>query len=182
MLLFIGGSNTWNYDRSSQYAPHRRRNYPSKFWRNAAHVFMCCSSFFISLVVRMTFHFIHLTKNRIILVQSFTIRTVFLAGPVWQMHGIRLRNWARILWKYVEGIRRAYICWVGSNNWYVYCVSLHSILILGYSQGGLLSRAMLENLPDHNVKHFISLSSPQAGQYGSEFWFYGVWYSVQFNL
>lgn len=41
--------------------------------------------------------------------------------------------------------------------------------ILGYSQGGLLARAILENLPDHNVKHFISLSSPQAGQYGSTF-------------
>lgn len=41
--------------------------------------------------------------------------------------------------------------------------------LLGYSQGGLLARAILENSPDHNVKKFISLSSPQAGQFGSEY-------------
>lgn len=42
------------------------------------------------------------------------------------------------------------------------------IHLVGYSQGGLIGRAILECFPDHNVKHFISLSSPQAGQYGSE--------------
>lgn len=40
--------------------------------------------------------------------------------------------------------------------------------LLGYSQGGLLARAVLEVYGDHNVKNFISLSSPQAGQFGSE--------------
>ncbi|XP_017859400.1 PREDICTED: lysosomal thioesterase PPT2 homolog isoform X2 [Drosophila arizonae] len=40
------------------------------------------------------------------------------------------------------------------------------IIVLGYSQGGLLARAAIQSLPDHNVKTFISLSSPQAGQYG----------------
>ncbi|KAB0793029.1 hypothetical protein PPYR_08236 [Photinus pyralis] len=40
---------------------------------------------------------------------------------------------------------------------------------LGYSQGGLLGRALIQDLPDHNVHNFISLSSPQAGQYGTEF-------------
>lgn len=43
------------------------------------------------------------------------------------------------------------------------------IHLLGYSQGGLLARVMLEVFGDHNVKNFISLSSPQAGQFGSEF-------------
>uniref|UniRef100_U5ES24 palmitoyl-CoA hydrolase n=1 Tax=Corethrella appendiculata TaxID=1370023 RepID=U5ES24_9DIPT len=41
--------------------------------------------------------------------------------------------------------------------------------LLGYSQGGLLSRAVLQITPDHCVEHFISLSSPQAGQFGSAF-------------
>lgn len=40
--------------------------------------------------------------------------------------------------------------------------------LLGYSQGGLLARAILETHADHNVKKFISLSSPQAGQFGSK--------------
>ncbi|XP_037038878.1 lysosomal thioesterase PPT2 homolog [Bradysia coprophila] len=43
------------------------------------------------------------------------------------------------------------------------------IHLLGYSQGGLLSRAIIESFPDHCVKNFISLSSPQAGQYGTAF-------------
>jgi len=41
--------------------------------------------------------------------------------------------------------------------------------LIGYSQGGLIARALLEKFPTHNVKTFISLSSPQAGQYGSEY-------------
>ncbi|KAJ3597210.1 hypothetical protein NHX12_000739 [Muraenolepis orangiensis] len=38
--------------------------------------------------------------------------------------------------------------------------------LLCFSQGGLICRALLHTLPDHNVHTFISLSSPQAGQYG----------------
>lgn len=40
------------------------------------------------------------------------------------------------------------------------------INLLGYSQGGLIARAILQNFPEHNVRNFISLSAPQAGQYG----------------
>ncbi|KAJ9598488.1 hypothetical protein L9F63_010841, partial [Diploptera punctata] len=43
------------------------------------------------------------------------------------------------------------------------------IHLLGYSQGGLVARAILEQFPNHTVHNFISLSSPQAGQYGTEF-------------
>ncbi|XP_065814302.1 lysosomal thioesterase PPT2-A-like isoform X2 [Labrus bergylta] len=38
--------------------------------------------------------------------------------------------------------------------------------LLCYSQGGLICRALLSTTPHHNVHTFISLSSPQAGQYG----------------
>ncbi|XP_029959489.1 lysosomal thioesterase PPT2-like [Salarias fasciatus] len=38
--------------------------------------------------------------------------------------------------------------------------------LLCFSQGGLVCRALLSISPQHNVHSFISLSSPQAGQYG----------------
>lgn len=41
--------------------------------------------------------------------------------------------------------------------------------LLGYSQGGLIARSIIETMDDLNVKNFISLSSPQAGQFGSRF-------------
>lgn len=44
---------------------------------------------------------------------------------------------------------------------------VRSLMILGYSQGGLLARAILQTFPEHNVHNFISLSSPQGGQFGS---------------
>ncbi|XP_055714016.1 lysosomal thioesterase PPT2 homolog [Phlebotomus papatasi] len=43
------------------------------------------------------------------------------------------------------------------------------IHLVGYSQGGLLGRAILQTFTNHTVKNFISLSSPQAGQYGTAF-------------
>uniref|UniRef100_A0A1I8PK54 palmitoyl-CoA hydrolase n=1 Tax=Stomoxys calcitrans TaxID=35570 RepID=A0A1I8PK54_STOCA len=43
------------------------------------------------------------------------------------------------------------------------------LVVLGYSQGGLIARAAIQTMPNHNVKVFISLSSPQAGQYGTSF-------------
>lgn len=46
--------------------------------------------------------------------------------------------------------------------------------MIGYSQGGLLARATIQTLLKHNVRIFISLSSPQAGQYGSEFGMYNL--------
>ncbi|XP_053151577.1 lysosomal thioesterase PPT2 isoform X2 [Hemicordylus capensis] len=62
------------------------------------------------------------------------------------------------LWKQVEGFRQA----------------IHPIMqnagsgvhLICYSQGGLICRALLSTMPDHNVDTFISLSSPQMGQYG----------------
>lgn len=43
------------------------------------------------------------------------------------------------------------------------------INLLGYSQGGLLARTFVQFYENHNVKKLISLSSPQAGQYGDAF-------------
>ncbi|KAK9511227.1 hypothetical protein O3M35_005825 [Rhynocoris fuscipes] len=41
--------------------------------------------------------------------------------------------------------------------------------MIGYSQGGLIARGILQQFPEHNVKTFISLSAPQNGQYGTKF-------------
>ncbi|XP_076035594.1 palmitoyl-protein thioesterase 2 isoform X2 [Oratosquilla oratoria] len=42
------------------------------------------------------------------------------------------------------------------------------IILIGYSQGGVISRGIIE-ATSHNIQTFISLSSPQAGQYGDDF-------------
>ncbi|CDQ91370.1 unnamed protein product [Oncorhynchus mykiss] len=62
------------------------------------------------------------------------------------------------LWKQVEGFKAAIypIIQNAANGVHFIC----------YSQGGLICRGILSTLPDHNVHSFISLSSPQAGQYG----------------
>ncbi|XP_064383691.1 lysosomal thioesterase PPT2-A-like [Halichondria panicea] len=38
--------------------------------------------------------------------------------------------------------------------------------LICFSQGGLVCRGILETTPEHNVHTFVSLSSPQAGQFG----------------
>uniref|UniRef100_A0A3P8VST8 palmitoyl-CoA hydrolase n=1 Tax=Cynoglossus semilaevis TaxID=244447 RepID=A0A3P8VST8_CYNSE len=62
------------------------------------------------------------------------------------------------MWKQVEGFKSA-----------IYPVlrnAAQGVHFICYSQGGLVCRGILSTLPDHNVQTFISLSSPQAGQYG----------------
>lgn len=52
-------------------------------------------------------------------------------------------------------------------------------IIIGYSQGGLIVRGMLETYGDkHNVKTFVSLSSPQGGQFGGKYVIFIVHYSA----
>ena len=41
------------------------------------------------------------------------------------------------------------------------------VIAVGYSQGGIIWRTMIENWDDHNVVLFISLASPQHGVYGT---------------
>ncbi|XP_069962748.1 lysosomal thioesterase PPT2 homolog isoform X2 [Bactrocera oleae] len=43
------------------------------------------------------------------------------------------------------------------------------INVVGYSQGGLIARAAIQTLPFHKIYTFISLSAPQAGQFGANF-------------
>ncbi|RVE50312.1 hypothetical protein evm_004978 [Chilo suppressalis] len=43
------------------------------------------------------------------------------------------------------------------------------INIIGYSQGGLVARGIVQTFSNVSVDTFISLSSPQAGQYGAGF-------------
>ena len=40
------------------------------------------------------------------------------------------------------------------------------LLLIPLAPGGLVCRGFLEAYADHNVKNFISLSSPLAGQFG----------------
>ncbi|XP_006007243.1 lysosomal thioesterase PPT2-A isoform X3 [Latimeria chalumnae] len=62
------------------------------------------------------------------------------------------------MWKQVEGFRNA-IYPIMQN-------AAEGLHLMCYSQGGLICRALLSMIPDHNVDTFISLSSPQLGQYG----------------
>ncbi|XP_028656840.1 lysosomal thioesterase PPT2-A-like isoform X1 [Erpetoichthys calabaricus] len=62
------------------------------------------------------------------------------------------------MWKQVEGFKNA-IYPIMQN-------AADGVHLICYSQGGLVCRGILSVLPDHNVDSFISLSSPQAGQYG----------------
>ncbi|KAM4630911.1 lysosomal thioesterase PPT2 isoform 2-T2 [Polymixia lowei] len=62
------------------------------------------------------------------------------------------------LWKQVEGFKAA-IYPIMQN-------AADGVHFICYSQGGLICRGILSTLSNHNVHSFISLSSPQAGQYG----------------
>ncbi|KAG5897237.1 hypothetical protein JTB14_013141 [Gonioctena quinquepunctata] len=56
---------------------------------------------------------------------------------------------------------------------------------LGYSQGALLARTILQANLNHTVQNFISLSGPQAGQYGTQFlhlYFPGLALETAFEL
>ncbi|KAG9428986.1 lysosomal thioesterase PPT2 isoform X1 [Apis mellifera carnica] len=75
----------------------------------------------------------------------------------------RYAGWSSLesMWRQVEEI--------GMDVISVGAAFPEGINLVGYSQGGLLARAILQTFPEHNVRNFISLSSPQAGQYGTRF-------------
>ncbi|XP_043287577.1 lysosomal thioesterase PPT2 homolog isoform X2 [Venturia canescens] len=75
----------------------------------------------------------------------------------------RYAGWSSLepMWHQVEEI--------GSDVMAIAAAFPEGINLLGYSQGGLIARAILQRFPNHNVRNFISLSSPQAGQFGTKF-------------
>lgn len=50
----------------------------------------------------------------------------------------------------------------------VYLIFFLYTVSSGYSQGGLIARGIIQTFPNVSVSTFISLSSPQAGQYGGK--------------
>ncbi|XP_023397124.2 lysosomal thioesterase PPT2 isoform X2 [Loxodonta africana] len=68
------------------------------------------------------------------------------------------RESLRPLWEQVQGFREAVAP--------IMAKAPEGVHLICYSQGGLVCRALLSVMDDHNVDSFISLSSPQMGQYG----------------
>ncbi|XP_012509115.1 PREDICTED: lysosomal thioesterase PPT2 isoform X1 [Propithecus coquereli] len=68
------------------------------------------------------------------------------------------RESLRPLWEQVQGFREAVVP--------IMAKAPRGVHLICYSQGGLVCRALLSVMDDHNVDSFISLSSPQMGQYG----------------
>ncbi|XP_036908581.1 lysosomal thioesterase PPT2 isoform X2 [Sturnira hondurensis] len=68
------------------------------------------------------------------------------------------RESLRPLWEQVQGFREAVAP--------IMAKAPQGVHLICYSQGGLVCRALLSVMEEHNVDSFISLSSPQMGQYG----------------
>lgn len=82
--------------------------------------------------------------------------------PVIVVHGLFDSSYSfRHLLEYineVQGFREAVVP--------IMAKAPQGVHLICYSQGGLVCRALLSVMDDHNVDSFISLSSPQMGQYG----------------
>ncbi|XP_070517053.1 lysosomal thioesterase PPT2 homolog isoform X2 [Cardiocondyla obscurior] len=92
---------------------------------------------------------------------SHRIQEMHPGTPVYNT--VRFAGWSSIesMWDQVEEI--------GMDVLSVGAAFPEGINLIGYSQGGLLARVIMQRFPMHNVRNFISLSSPQAGQYGTRF-------------
>ncbi|KAJ8290154.1 hypothetical protein GJAV_G00009350 [Gymnothorax javanicus] len=62
------------------------------------------------------------------------------------------------MWEQVQGFKQAVLPILQN--------AVDGVHLICFSQGGLVCRGIVSTLPDHNIHSFISLSSPQGGQYG----------------
>ncbi|XP_017294986.1 lysosomal thioesterase PPT2-like [Kryptolebias marmoratus] len=95
--------------------------------------------------------------------KQFTVLTSFITKvhPGTQVSVISLYNdlkSLKSLWVQVQNFRKAFQ--------ELMLKSPEGVHLLCFSQGGVICRALLSMIPDHNVDTFISLSAPLAGQYG----------------
>ncbi|CAG7732896.1 unnamed protein product [Allacma fusca] len=72
----------------------------------------------------------------------------------------RLHGWKSItpIWYQINKFSKDLIPIMNSNP--------NGVHVIGFSQGGLVARGLIQSISNHTVHNFISLSSPQAGQYG----------------
>nr|XP_039251353.1 lysosomal thioesterase PPT2-A-like [Styela clava]XP_039251354.1 lysosomal thioesterase PPT2-A-like [Styela clava] len=88
------------------------------------------------------------------------------AHPGTEVHAIDMFDYYNSfepMWNQVEAIRNVTHSIMKSAK--------NGVHIIGYSQGGLIARGLIQTTDDHNVDNFIALSSPLNGQYGDTYVF-----------
>ncbi|XP_037083060.1 lysosomal thioesterase PPT2 homolog [Pollicipes pollicipes] len=65
------------------------------------------------------------------------------------------------IWKQVKGFKAEMEKLLNNQT--------EEVHLIAHSQGGLIARGIIESWDNHNISSFISLSSPQAGQFGDGF-------------
>ncbi|XP_039269385.2 lysosomal thioesterase PPT2-A-like [Styela clava] len=88
------------------------------------------------------------------------------AHPGTPVHAIDLFDYYKSfkpLWHQVEAIRNVTLP--------IMKAAKDGVHVIGYSQGGLVARGIIQTTDNHNVRSFIALSSPLNGQYGDTYVF-----------
>lgn len=92
------------------------------------------------------------------------------AHPGTNVHTIDLFDYLESfqpLWHQVEVMRNAIAP--------IMKTAKNGVHVIGYSQGGMIARGIIQTTDYHNVNNFIALSSPLSGQYGDTYtlsWFF----------
>lgn len=81
-----------------------------------------------------------------------------------EVFGVCLHGMLTFLTETTLAILGQYFNSINFQNWLLLLICF--LLIFLFYAGGLTVRAILQTMDDHNVDSFISLSSPQMGQYG----------------